>query len=122
MADAAVRNLTADGESTPEAADIPDVSHGTAAEDVRNLTAETQVEDLAEAVAELRRWCTDSNVHVYADDLVNGKGAAHLLGITEGAMRNWRCCYGERIPSVKRGRRVYYRLEDLAAALLGAQA
>ena len=76
-------------------------------------------EDLAAAVAELRRWCADAGVHVYADDLVCGKGAAHLLGITEGAMRNWRCCYGEKIPSVRRGRRVYYRLEDLAAALLG---
>ena len=74
---------------------------------------------LAEAVAELRSWALDEGVHIYDGDLVCGKGAAHLLGISEGAMRNWRCCYGEKIPSIRRGRRIYYELSALAAALLG---
>ena len=77
-------------------------------------------EDFAAVVAELRAWCQDAGIHVGPDDLLDGKNAAALLGISEGSMRNWRCCYGERIPSVRRGRRVYYRLEDLAAALLGS--
>ena len=138
VASVAAKHLSPAGESSPdsdgaepiapEATAEPQNTLGRGTDHVSETELETRLEIIcttnsddafAAAVAELRAWCADAGIHVYDGDVVNGKAAAFLLGITEGAMRNWRCCYGEKIPSVKRGRRVYYELSALAAALLG---
>jgi hypothetical protein len=49
------------------------------------------------------------------DVLVNGAEAAHLLGTTKEVLQKWRCRPGPKIPYVKIGAGVRYKVKDLKA-------
>jgi hypothetical protein len=46
-------------------------------------------------------------------ELVDEKRAAQILGITPGTLGVWRCVRRYKLPYVKIGRAVRYRVEDL---------
>lgn len=64
----------------------------------------------ADPVETLRRFCADRGIQVHPGDMVGTSGAARILGITPGALRNDR----GRIPFVRERGRCYYALNVLA--------
>jgi hypothetical protein len=64
-------------------------------------------------VAELRTWLEGRGYPVLAGDLVPTEAAAAVLGLEAQSLRADRM-NGAAVPFVKRGRRCYYRLADLA--------
>jgi hypothetical protein len=56
--------------------------------------------------------CATIGVEVDRDGTVSSRDAARLLGVTEQSLRADRCYFG-RVPFIRRGRLVRYRLVDL---------
>lgn len=64
-------------------------------------------------VGEIRAWLLERGHAVLPGDLVATESAAAVLGLEAQTLRADRM-NGARIPFVKRGRRCFYRLQDLA--------
>ena len=47
-------------------------------------------------------------------ELIDRKAAAEYLGISSGTLANWQSTGFRRVPHVKIGKRVRYRISDLA--------
>jgi hypothetical protein len=67
-------------------------------------------------VDELRRFCRDQNLVIFAGDRVDENAASDILGKVNGTLRNWRT-QALPLPFSRTGAgrgRIFYRLQDLA--------
>ena len=69
----------------------------------------------AVSVDEIKAFCRENRIPIYAGDRIPAEGAALVLGVTIGTLKNRRSL-GLGPPHVRtsRSRRVTYRLSDLA--------
>ncbi len=88
----------------------PDQGNPTPPKDRNLRNIDTLIEDL----------CKNVGIPV-TQPLITPAQAAQLLLLREQTLAKWRCCQPEKLPFIKSGRLVRYRVEDIAHFILDSR-